>query len=132
LGKALIVDDSRAIRQILARILRELHYEIAEAGDGHEALALLEADPGAFRLALVDWNMPVMNGLELLKTLRAQPAFERLPVVMVSTETEMGHMAEAIEAGANEYVMKPFTKDILLGKLEYVGAVGGAEASLQP
>ena len=123
LSKALVVDDSRAVRMILARTLRELGYEVGEAGDGKEALELLERDPGTYRLALVDWNMPVMNGLQLVEALRARPAFSSLLIVMVTTETEMGHMARALEAGANEYVMKPFTKDILVSKLEIVGAI---------
>jgi len=123
LSKALVVDDSRAVRMILARTLREFGYEVGEAGDGKEALSALEKEPGQFRLVLVDWNMPVMNGLELVQALRARPQFSSLLIVMVTTETELGHMATALEAGANEYVMKPFTKDILLSKLEIVGAV---------
>jgi two-component system chemotaxis response regulator CheY len=107
---------------ILARTLREFGYEVGEAGDGREALGILEKDPAQFRLVLVDWNMPVMNGLELVETLRARPEFSSLLIVMVTTETELGHMETALNAGANEYVMKPFTKDILLSKLEIVGA----------
>ena len=123
MSKALVVDDSRAVRMILARTLREFGYEVGEAGDGKEALAALEKEPGQFRLVLVDWNMPVMNGLDLVKALRGRREFSSLLIVMVTTETELGHMATALEAGANEYVMKPFTRDILLSKLEMVGAV---------
>jgi two-component system, chemotaxis family, chemotaxis protein CheY len=123
LSKALIVDDSRAVRMILARSLREFGYEVGEAGDGKEALTVLEKDPNQYRLVLVDWNMPVMNGLELVEALRARPEFAALLIVMVTTETEVGHMITALDAGANEYVMKPFTRDILLSKLEMVGAV---------
>ncbi len=123
MSKALVVDDSRAVRMILSRTLRELGYEVGEAGDGKEALDILEKDPAQYRLALVDWNMPVMNGLQLVETLRARTEFASLLIVMVTTETEMGHMQIALEAGANEYVMKPFTKDILVSKLEMVGAV---------
>jgi two-component system, chemotaxis family, chemotaxis protein CheY len=123
LNKAIVVDDSRAVRMILARILRELNFEVAEAGDGKQGLSMLEANPAGFRLALVDWNMPVMNGFDMLKALRADPVFQSLIIVMVTTETEMGRMVLALEAGANEYVMKPFTKDILVSKLEYVGAL---------
>ena len=129
MSKALVVDDSRAVRMILARSLRELGYEIGEAGDGKEALAALEKEPGRYTLVLVDWNMPVMNGFDLLVELRKQPRYASLIVVMVTTETELGHMVKALEAGANEYVMKPFTKDILVSKLEMVGAVTNGVAA---
>jgi two-component system chemotaxis response regulator CheY len=108
---------------ILARTLRELGYEVAEAADGKQALDMLLPDPHRYHLVLVDWNMPVMNGLEMVEALRARPEFSSLLIVMVTTETDLGHMAAALEAGANEYVMKPFTKEILVSKLEIVGAV---------
>lgn len=119
--KALIVDDSRAVRMILARHLRELGYETGEAGDGIEALRLLTADPAVFSLALVDWNMPEMNGMELLRVVRADARLVKLTVIMVTTETEIEHMAAALDAGANEYVMKPFTREILFDKLQLAG-----------
>ncbi len=119
--KALIVDDSRAVRMILARNLRELGYETGEAGDGVEALRLLTADPGGFSLALVDWNMPEMNGMELLRAVRGDARLAALTVLMVTTETEIEHMAAALEAGAHEYVMKPFTREILFDKLQLAG-----------
>jgi two-component system chemotaxis response regulator CheY len=119
--KALVVDDSKAIRMILARTLRELGYEVREAANGKDALAVMAAEDNSVKLVLADWNMPEMNGLELLKRLRQEPALSSLVVVMVTTETEMEHMSSALEAGANEYVMKPFTKDILLQKLEMLG-----------
>lgn len=129
MSKALVVDDSRAVRMILARTLRELGYEIGEASDGKEALAVLDKEPDRYKLVLVDWNMPVMNGLELLEELRRRPQYASILVVMVTTETELGHMARALEAGANEYVMKPFTRDILVSKLEMVGAVTNGVAA---
>ena len=119
--KALVVDDSRAVRMILARTLKELGFEVREAANGREALEVIEAEKAAVKLILLDWNMPEMNGLDLLKRLRQNPEFSSLVVVMVTTETELDHIAEALEAGANEYVMKPFTKDIVAGKLELVG-----------
>jgi two-component system chemotaxis response regulator CheY len=119
--KALVVDDSRTIRIIIRRILIELGYEVCEAGNGIEALKVLEAENPAVNLVLADWNMPEMNGLELVKRLRQDPALSSLKVIMVTTETEMDYMASALEAGADEYVMKPFTKDILMEKLELVG-----------
>jgi two-component system chemotaxis response regulator CheY len=82
---------------------------------------VIEADKAAVELVLADWNMPEMNGLELVKRLRQDPELASLKVIMVTTETEMGQMASALDAGANEYVMKPFTKNILKEKLELVG-----------
>ncbi len=119
--KALVVDDSRAMRMILSRTLKELGYEVREAADGREALEVMEADDNTVTLVLADWNMPEMNGLDLLKRLRQNPVFSSLVVVMVTTETEMGQMVAAIEAGANEYVMKPFTREILVEKLQMAG-----------
>jgi two-component system chemotaxis response regulator CheY len=119
--KALIVDDSKTIRMILGRIMRELGYETCEAVNGKDALRVIELEKAAVDLVLADWNMPEMNGLELLKQLRQNPDFSSLKVIMVTTETELDHIVSALEAGANEYVMKPFTKDILREKLEMVG-----------
>src|ERR1700683_4557713 len=109
MAKALVVDDSRAVRMIIGRTLRELGYEVFEAANGLEALAVIAVEKSEVRLVLVDWNMPEMNGLDLLKKLREDPDLASLVVVMVTTETELDHMTEALTAGANEYVMKPFT-----------------------
>jgi two-component system, chemotaxis family, chemotaxis protein CheY len=119
--KALVVDDSRAVRMILAKTLKELGFEVREAANGREALEVIEAEKAAVSLVLADWNMPEINGLELLKRLRQNPELSSLVVVMVTTETELDQMAAALEAGANEYVMKPFTKDILVEKLQLAG-----------
>jgi two-component system chemotaxis response regulator CheY len=121
MSKALVVDDSRTIRTILKRILAEMGFEVCEAADGAEALRVIAAGNTDIELVLADWNMPEMNGLEMLKQLRRNPALSALKVVMVTTEAELGHMVSALEAGANEYVMKPFTKDILRQKLEIIG-----------
>jgi two-component system, chemotaxis family, chemotaxis protein CheY len=121
MAKALVVDDSRAVRMILTRTLKELGYEVREASNGLEALEVIEAEKSAVTLVLADWNMPEMNGLDLLKRLRQSPEFSSLVVIMVTTETELDQMATALDAGANEYVMKPFTKDILVEKLQLVG-----------
>jgi two-component system chemotaxis response regulator CheY len=118
---ALVVDDSRAMRMILARTLREVGYEVREAANGREALKAIAEEKNAVKLALVDWNMPEINGLELLKQIRANQELNSLKVIMVTTETELDQMTAALEAGADEYVMKPFTKDILLEKLELAG-----------
>jgi len=107
---------------ILAKTLRDLGYEVREAANGREALEVMEAEKTAVRLVLVDWNMPEVNGLDLLRQLRRDPELSSVVVVMVTTETEIDQMVTALEAGANEYVMKPFTKDILVEKLQMAGA----------
>lgn len=121
MAKALVVDDSRAVRMLLARTLRELGYEVREAGNGREALEVMAIEKTAVTLVLADWNMPEVNGLELLKRLRQNPEFASLVVVMVTTESELEQMTAALEAGANEYIMKPFTRDILVEKLQLTG-----------
>jgi two-component system chemotaxis response regulator CheY len=121
MAKALVVDDSRAVRMILAKTLKELGFEVREAANGREALEVIEVEKAAVTLVLADWNMPEIDGLELLKRLRQKPELASLVVVMVTTETELGQMTAALEAGANEYIMKPFTKDILVEKLQLVG-----------
>jgi len=123
MSKALIVDDSKTIRMILSKIMRELGYDICEAANGKDALKVMETEKGEVNLVLADWNMPEMNGLDMVKHLRQNPELAALKVIMVTTETEIDHMVSALEAGANEYVMKPFTKDILKEKLGLVGIV---------
>lgn len=105
---------------IVSRTLRELGFEVREAGNGSEALAALCSGPPA-NLVMADWNMPVMDGLELLREIRSSPEFGKVPVVMVTTEAEIEQMTAALEAGATEYVMKPFTKEILADKLRLAG-----------
>lgn len=117
----MVVDDSRAVRKLLAQTLRDLGYEVSEAENGKAALEALHTCREPLELILTDWNMPEMNGLEFLKAVRQESAFQSVPVVMVTTETEMEHMTAALEAGANEYVMKPFTRDILADKLRLAG-----------
>jgi len=121
MAKALVVDDSKAVRMILAKTLKELGFEVREAANGREALEVIEVEKTAVTLVLADWNMPEIDGLELLKRLRQKPELASLVVVMVTTETELGQMTAALEAGANEYIMKPFTKDILIEKLQLLG-----------
>jgi two-component system chemotaxis response regulator CheY len=115
--RALIVDDSRAMRLILTRIMGELGFDTCDAPNGREALSRV-GSAGPFDVALVDWNMPEMNGYDFLVALRADAVYQSLPVIMVTTETETAQVARALEAGANEYVMKPFTKDVIRGKLD--------------
>jgi len=118
--RALVVDDSRAIRSIIGKSVKELGFEVIEAGHGGEALERLRTH-GVMDLALVDWNMPEMNGFEFVVAARANPAWKDMIILMVTTETEMSQMQLALEAGANEYVMKPFTRDVLREKLQLVG-----------
>ncbi len=122
--RALVVDDSRAMRTILGNILKGLGFEVAQAGHGKEALTQLQSN-GAFNLALVDWNMPEMNGLELVKAVRGNHAWDELCIVMVTTEAEIDNVSRALEAGANEYVMKPFTPDVMKEKLTLLGMTNG-------
>ncbi len=120
--RAIIVDDSRVIRTVIARQLRELGFEILEAGNGREALDTLAANQGV-DLALIDWNMPEMNGYELVCALRKNPAYDQMRITMVTSETELGHVQLALEAGASEYLMKPFTRESLVEKLTILGLV---------
>ena len=121
MAKALVVDDSRAVRMILTKTLKEIGNEVCQAANGREAMDVIEIEKNALSLVLTDWNMPEVNGLELLKRVRQKPELSSLTVVMVTTETELDQMVAALEAGANEYVMKPFTKEILVEKLERLG-----------
>ena len=122
--KALVIDDSTAARFILSKMLTELGFEVTQANDGKQAMDKLV--PGEkFDLALVDWNMPVMNGLEFVQSVRssATSAEQVSKIMMVTTETEMTQVVRAIEAGADEYVMKPFTKAVIEDKLQILGLV---------
>ena len=118
--QALVVDDSRAMRRILKGIVTGLGFEPVEAENGKVAFEFLQSSSD-IPLALVDWNMPVMNGLELVKAIRADKKWENLRIVMVTTETEPARMAQALMAGVDEFVMKPFTKDSLVEKLKLIG-----------
>ena len=121
--RALVVDDSRAMRLILSRVLRERGCDVAEAADGREALDALGAGPLPDVL-LVDWNMPVMNGLELVQAVRHEAAYAGVRIVMVTTESESTHVMQAIEAGADEYLFKPFTPEAVADKLGMLGLLG--------
>jgi two-component system, chemotaxis family, chemotaxis protein CheY len=116
----LIVDDSRALRAIMTRLMKGLGFETAEASHGREAFERLN-EHGPFDLVLVDWNMPEMNGYEFLVTARSEARYAAMPIVLVTTETELAQVEKALAAGANEYVMKPFTPDIMRAKLETLG-----------
>ena len=123
--RALIIDDSRAMRALLARILGELGFEVAEAGDGRQGLEYL-ASHEAPDLVLVDWNMPQMTGFEFVQTVRREPAWDAVRLIMVTTETEMTRVVKALGAGLDAYVMKPFTKEAVVEQLERIGFAAGA------
>jgi two-component system chemotaxis response regulator CheY len=118
--RALVVDDSRAMRIVMRNILKAQGFETFEAGHGGEALERLK-EKGPVQLALVDWNMPEMNGLEFVKAVRKDPQYDDMRMVMVTTEADISRMVEALDSGANEYLMKPFTKEALHDKLVIVG-----------
>ncbi|SCA57815.1 Chemotaxis regulator protein [Candidatus Terasakiella magnetica] len=115
----LIVDDSKVIRMVARKILQELGFETVEAADGQQALdACIKEMP---TVVLLDWNMPVMSGIEYLRELRKQPGGDEPVVVFCTTENDIEHIQEAIEAGANEYIMKPFDSEIIQAKFSQVG-----------
>jgi len=115
--KAMVIDDSRAMRTIVGQILRGIGFEIVEAANGREGLRLLEKIELP-AIAMVDWNMPEMNGLDFVCEVRSQPKSGGMRIIMVTTETDIKRMSEAMVHGVDEYVMKPFTKEIILRKLE--------------
>ena len=115
----LVVDDSSVVRKIARRILEEMDFQIVEAEDGEQALeSCKETMPDA---VLLDWNMPVMDGNEFLGNLRRMPGGDAPKVVFCTTENDVAHIARALHAGANEYIMKPFDKDIVTAKFQEVG-----------
>jgi two-component system chemotaxis response regulator CheY len=119
--RALVVDDSRAMRMMLRRTLGGLGFEVLEAEHGAAALAVLDA-VGPVDVCLVDWNMPVMDGLEFVKAVRADPEYERMVVVMVTSESDPARILRALMAGADEYATKPLTPEVLAEKLDLARA----------
>lgn len=118
--KAIVIDDSRAVRTLLGNILREIGYEVTEAGHGREALERL-GEIGRADLALVDWNMPEMDGYEFVRAVRADRANDDLCLIMVTTESEKEKVVGALNAGADGYLIKPFSKSSIIEKLAVLG-----------
>ncbi len=116
--KALVVDDSRMMRMTVRKLLETIGLEIVEAGDGKEALEQMAQHD--IKLVMLDWNMPVMNGIECLKGIRAEEKYASVVVIMLTTENQMDAIREALTVGANEYIMKPFTDDMLIEKVKMV------------
>ena len=108
------------MRELIKRVVSEMGYEVRQAADGLGALALI-ADGFQPELALVDWNMPNLNGLEFVRRVRQNSSLASMRIIMVTTEVEQHQMIKALDAGANEYVMKPFTREIILDKLQLIG-----------
>ena len=117
----LIVDDSKVIRKVARHILETLEFDVEEAGDGQEALTRCEQKMPD--VVLLDWNMPVMSGMEFLRLLRQRGHGDQPKVVFCTTENDVAHIARALHAGANEYIMKPFDKEIVEAKFQEVGLI---------
>lgn len=118
--KGLVVDDSRAMRMMLRRMVSDLGFDVVEASDGRDALARLEENDDV-DFALVDWNMPVMDGLSFITAVREDRKWDRMRLMMVTSETNPRHVYEALKAGADEYAMKPVTADVIREKLGMLG-----------
>jgi two-component system chemotaxis response regulator CheY len=118
--QVLVIDDSRTMRLILGRMLRDLGLDVTEASNGRDALAQLDAGLSP-SVILVDWNMPEMTGIEFVEAVRQPPYESTAKLVMVTTETEVPQVRRALESGADEYVMKPFTSDAIIEKLQLLG-----------
>ncbi len=118
--KVLIIDDSSSMRMLLGRILDDLGVEHDQAQDGREALQVLETE-GPFDLALVDWQMPIMDGIEFVRAVRSDYGSSGPRLLMVTSVNLLESVVEALEAGADEYIMKPFTKEALLEKMAMLG-----------
>lgn len=118
--RALVVDDSRFLRDYLCGLLASHGALCSSAENGEEGLRILaEAEP--FDVVLIDWNMPVLGGLEMVRSLRSDKRWNRMKILMVTTESENGFIAAALEAGADEYLMKPFDEEGLIEKLQLIG-----------
>ncbi|MFD2841688.1 response regulator [Populibacterium corticicola] len=124
--KALVIDDSRTMRRIVKNILMNVGYEVFEAGDGQEALGVLENE-GGINLCCIDWNMPVMDGLTFVKKVREVGAWREITLMMVTTESEHSQIVRALAAGAHEYVIKPFTPEAIYQKMELLGLLPAEE-----
>jgi len=129
MAQAMVVDDSRAMRMILRRSLERFGFEVAQAGNGKEALEQIQGGSQPVSLFLVDWNMPEMNGLEFVTAVRAEPRLRSMTLMMVTTESEQSQIVRALAAGAHEYVIKPFTPDAIIDKLALLGLLPNGVAA---
>ena len=122
---AIVIDDSSAMRMILRRTLSSMGFKVVDAVNGRDALDKLNAAEQVPDVALIDWNMPEMNGLEFIQAVRSDPRYSRLTLLMVTTESEQSQIVRALAAGAHEYLIKPFTPDAVAEKLEILGLTAG-------
>ncbi|OPY15344.1 MAG: hypothetical protein A4E66_00130 [Syntrophus sp. PtaB.Bin001] len=118
--KLIVADDSRLIRGIIEKTVASIGFEAAQASNGKEALDILEADGKDINLVLLDWNMPIMSGIDVIKSMRRDDRFKKIPVLMISTESEDDRIKEVINAGAQGYLTKPFTGDKLIDAIKNV------------
>jgi two-component system chemotaxis response regulator CheY len=118
----MVIDDSSAMRLILGRIMRSLHFDVIEAANGADAISKMEGGQVP-DVALVDWNMPVMDGISFVSAVRAEEKWRPVTLMMVTTESEQAQVAKALQAGAQEYLIKPFTPDAIADKLALLGVV---------
>ena len=123
--EALVVDDSRAMRMLLCGLLGELGFVTRDAENGRTALGVLDDGKHPPAVVLVDWNMPEMNGLELITAIRERECYSDLPLLVVTSETGVSEMRAALDAGANEYLVKPFSREELAARLELAGVSAG-------
>ena len=118
---ALVIDDSRTMRSIIRRIVTARGFDVVEAADGRAALDVLSTGERVPDLALIDWNMPVMDGLEFVRQVRERKEWRSITLVMVTTESEHAQVVRALAAGAHDYIIKPFTPDAVTEKLQWLG-----------
>jgi two-component system, chemotaxis family, chemotaxis protein CheY len=123
--KALVIDDAPEVRMLLERILKDLKFEVTQASTGQDGLDKLK-QRGNFDLAMVDIYMPEMNGHDFVKAARALPGHEKMKIIMVTTETDIAHISRALSAGANEYIMKPFSTQVIREKLMLIDLLNQA------
>ena len=123
MGTALVIDDSRAMRMTMARMLNRFGYEVCPAANGREALAMIGEQSLDLTVILVDWNMPEMNGREFVRAIRSDSVLGEVPLLMVMTDTESDEIRSALDAGADEYVLKPFTDQAIADKLRLLGVL---------
>lgn len=124
--KALVIDDSRTMRRIVSGVLKNVGFETLEAGDGQEALEVMESESD-ITLCCIDWNMPVMDGLTYVKEVRARAEWRDVTLMMITTESEHGQIVRALAAGAHEYLIKPFTPEAIVQKLDFLGVLPAKE-----
>lgn len=119
--KVLVVDDSKTMRVIVSRIIKELGYEVGEASNGKEAIDILKSDQ-SYTLVMADWNMPEMNGYDMVLNIKNDETLKKIPIIMVTTENEISNVQKAIEAGASDFITKPFKKETIQEKISKITA----------